>query len=65
MNWKMPLFKTYWEEDDIEAVASVIKRGMYWADGPEIALFEKLMEKYKEFCSKKGKNELELWRQTK
>jgi dTDP-4-amino-4,6-dideoxygalactose transaminase len=46
MNWKMPLFKTYWEEDDIEAVASVIKRGMYWADGPEIGKFEKNIADY-------------------
>lgn len=35
------LFKTYWEDDDIEAVSSVIKRGSFWADGPEIAEFEK------------------------
>jgi len=40
MNWKIPLFKTYWEEDDIESIAKVIRRGAYWAIGPEINKFE-------------------------
>jgi len=39
--WKIPLFKSYWEEDDVNAVADVIRRGTYWAVGPEIAQFEK------------------------
>jgi len=41
MKWKTPLFKSYWEEDDIEAVANVIRRSTYWATGPEIEEFEK------------------------
>ena len=41
VNWKIPLFKTYWEDDDVEAVSKVIKRGTYWATGPEIEQFEK------------------------
>jgi len=41
MNLKIPLFKMYHDEDDIEAVSKVIKRGTYWAIGPEIEEFEK------------------------
>ena len=41
MDWKVPLFKTYWEEDDIDSIARVIRRGTYWATGPEINIFEK------------------------
>ena len=40
MNWKVPLFKTYNDSDDIAAVSSVIRRGTYWAIGPEIQEFE-------------------------
>ena len=40
MKWKIPLFKSYWEEDDVEAVTKVIRRGSYWATGPEITKFE-------------------------
>lgn len=46
MNWKIPLFKTYWEEDDIESIAKVIRRGTYWAAGPEIDELEKEIAKY-------------------
>ena len=41
MKWKIPLFKSYWEEDDVEAVAKVIRRGTHWAAGPEIEQLEK------------------------
>jgi len=50
MDWRIPLFKTYWEDDDIEAVDSVIKRGTYWATGPEIEQFER---KIAEFIGRK------------
>lgn len=46
MKWKIPLFKSYWEEDDIKSVESVIRRGTYWADGPEIKEFEKKISKF-------------------
>ena len=46
MTWKIPLFKTYWEDDDIEAVSRIIKRGTYWATGPEIEEFEKKIAEY-------------------
>ena len=41
MQWKIPLFKSYWDEDDVEAVAKVIRRGTYWAAGPEIEQLER------------------------
>ncbi len=50
MDFKIPLFKIYWENDDIEAVSKVIKRGTYWATGPEIGEFE---EKLAEFIGTK------------
>jgi len=46
VTWKIPLYKVYWEEDDVEAVTKVIKRGMYWAVGPEIEEFEKIVSQY-------------------
>jgi len=46
MDWKIPLFKIYWDEEDIKAVDAVIKRGSYWATGPEIEEFEKEIAGY-------------------
>lgn len=46
MKWKIPLFKTYSDEEDVEAVAKVIRRGTYWATGPEIEEFERTIAKY-------------------
>lgn len=44
--WKLPLFKIHTDADDIKAVADVISRGTYWADGPEIVEFEKEASSY-------------------
>lgn len=46
MNWKIPLFKTYWEENDVDAVAKVIRRGSFWTTGPEIEKLEQGIAKY-------------------
>jgi len=46
MTWKLPLFKTYWDEEDLKNVTKVIKRGSYWATGPEIKEFEKKIAEY-------------------
>jgi len=46
MSWKIPLFKTYWDETDIESVTNVIKSGSYWATGPEIKEFEEKIAEY-------------------
>ena len=44
--WKIPLFKIYSDQDDIDAVSKIIERGLYWADGPEIAEFEKKIAEF-------------------
>ena len=46
MKWKVPLFKTYWDQSDIDAISNVIKRGTYWATGPEIQEFEQQIAKF-------------------
>ena len=46
MTWKIPLFKTYWDEEDIKSVTNVIKRGSYWATGLEIQKFENKISEY-------------------
>lgn len=46
MAWKISLFKIYWDEEDVEAVTKVIKRGSYWATGPEITEFEDIVAEY-------------------
>ncbi|OGZ17773.1 MAG: aminotransferase DegT [Candidatus Nealsonbacteria bacterium RBG_13_37_56] len=43
---EIPLFKIYWDEDDIKAVSDALKRGRDWALGPNIEEFEKLIAQY-------------------
>lgn len=50
MDFKIPLFKSYWDKNDINAISRVIKRGTYWATGPEIQEFER---KIAEFVGRK------------
>ncbi len=42
----IPLFKIYSDQDDLEAVTSVITRGTYWANGSEIIEFEEKLADY-------------------
>lgn len=44
--WKLPNFKIFWDEEDVEQVQSVIRRGMFWANGPEINQFEEQIKSY-------------------
>lgn len=44
--WKIPLYKVFVDNDDIRSVSKVIRRGMDWAIGPEIELFEKSLANY-------------------
>lgn len=46
MDNKIPLFKIYWDEDDIKAVTDSVKRGRDWACGPNIEKFEELISQY-------------------
>ena len=43
---QIPLFKIYWDDNDIEKVTSVIRKGSYWAIGPEIKEFESQVAEY-------------------
>lgn len=46
MSWKIPLFKIYWDREDVKMVQDTIQRGMFWAIGPNIDKFEKLLADY-------------------
>ena len=46
MKEKYPLFDIYWDDKDIHSVINIIKRGSYWATGPEIQEFEEALGKY-------------------
>ena len=46
MTWKIPLFKIYWDEEDVEAVTEAIRTGMNWAVGPGVEHFEDLIARY-------------------
>jgi perosamine synthetase len=40
MDWKIPLFRIYWDDDDIKAVSRIIESGASWACGDAIDKFE-------------------------
>jgi perosamine synthetase len=42
----IPLFKIFWDDEDINAVSKVIRRGMYWTCGPETTELEKKLAEY-------------------
>lgn len=46
MTWKIPLFKMYWDEDDVQSVSSTIRSGMNWASGPDVQAFEEEIASY-------------------
>jgi len=46
MDWKIPLFKIYWDEEDVKMVTEVIQRGMFWAIGPNVDRFEQTLAEY-------------------
>jgi len=50
MAWKIPLFKIYWDEEDVRMVSDAIKAGMNWATGPNVGKFEELIASY--VCTK-------------
>ena len=45
-NWKIPLYKIYSDDEDLQIVNKIIKRGNDWAIGPEIEELENLIKKY-------------------
>ncbi len=46
MNWQIPLFKIYSDDEDVAQVAEVIRSGMNWATGPKVAEFESMITEY-------------------
>ena len=46
MDWRIPLFKIYYDKADIDAVTAAISRGMNWAIGPEVAKLEEKLAGY-------------------
>jgi len=46
MGWKIPLFKIYWDEGDVENVADSIRKGAHWAVGPNVKKFEEKIAEY-------------------
>ena len=46
MDWKIPLFKIYWDAKDVEMVKEAIEEGMFWAIGPNIEKFEGMLSEY-------------------
>jgi perosamine synthetase len=45
-NWKIPLYKIYSDDEDLNLITKIIKRGNQWAIGPEIEEFEKNLADY-------------------
>jgi perosamine synthetase len=43
---KIPLFKIYWDKEDIILISQAIERGAYWATGPNIEAFEHMIAEY-------------------
>jgi len=45
-NWKIPLYKIYTDDEDVNLITKIIKRGKDWALGPEIEEFENALKNY-------------------
>ncbi len=43
---RIPLFKIYWDENDIKAVEEVIRSGRYWCTGKQIEELEHMISEY-------------------
>ncbi|MCZ2845472.1 MAG: DegT/DnrJ/EryC1/StrS family aminotransferase, partial [Candidatus Bathyarchaeota archaeon] len=43
---KVPLFRIYWDEEDIGAVEEIIRSGMSWCVGKQIEEFEDMIKEY-------------------
>lgn len=52
MKWRIPLFKIYWDREDLESTAEILRAGMHWAEGKEIREFEDRISGYvgRKYC---------------
>ena len=50
--WKIPLYKIYTDDEDLNLITKIISRGTEWAIGPEIEEFETAIKNYveSEYC---------------
>lgn len=44
--WKIPLYKIYTDEEDLNLITKILRRGRDWALGPEIEEFENGLKSY-------------------
>ena len=44
--WRIPLYKIYTDEEDLNLVTKIVRRGNNWAIGPEIEEFETAIKNY-------------------
>jgi dTDP-4-amino-4,6-dideoxygalactose transaminase len=44
--WKIPLYKIYTDDEDINLITKIVRRGTKWAIGPEIEEFENAIKNY-------------------
>jgi len=45
-DWKIPLYKIYTDDEDLNLITKIIKKGRDWAIGPEIQEFENQIRNY-------------------
>ena len=45
-DWKIPLYKIYTDDEDVNLITKIIKRGKDWALGPEIEELENALKNY-------------------
>ena len=50
--WKIPLYKIYTDDEDLNLITKIVKRGTNWAIGPEIEELERKISEYVgcEYC---------------
>jgi len=46
IEWKIPLYKIYTDDEDLNLITKIVKRGTYWSMGPEIEELENLIKEY-------------------
>ena len=61
-NWKLPLYKIFTDDEDLRLITKIIKRGTYWAIGPEIEEFETMIKKYVgcDYCARAWRNQTQI-----
>ena len=45
-DWKIPLYKIYTDDEDVQLITKIVRRGSSWAIGPEIEEFEESIKNY-------------------